>query len=175
MSHLPRREGSSWVTRFLVFSMSSSLVTSKCSAVSRSLHVVLKLLSPSRLKQAAKTLNPSRSSRIAISRPNPESQPVIRTYFPSPLVIAVREVLNQIQANTLTNTVTSAAGSTVPASGNTPLIGFSVAFLSDTNPAFTPATDSRLQSELHCPRDASHFYACAASNGPTTLFTCGDV
>ena len=84
---------------------SSWRVTSKWYTCRLSEHAAFKLSSPAGVKQVANTWNPIWSSRMAVSLPNPESQPVISTYllWYSPTVAFGRNFFANIKKNSKTN------------------------------------------------------------------------
>lgn len=79
--HKPLFSGKCCATNLYVFLISSESVTSKCKADSLLLHAAVRFSFPSLVRHVANTLNPRLSSRNAVSLPNPESQPVTKTYF----------------------------------------------------------------------------------------------
>lgn len=88
-----KRYGDNWIRslpvfagRFCITKLKASLiscesVTSKWIVLRRSLHTAFNSSCPSFVKHVANTLNPNLSSSKAVTLPNPESQPVKRTYF----------------------------------------------------------------------------------------------
>ena len=86
-------------------------VTSIWNVLNLSLVTDFKLCSPSFVKQVAKTWTLILSNLMAVSRPKPESQPVIRTYFPFMFKLALfvvkekRKMINSVENATINRTI----------------------------------------------------------------------